>query len=293
MKSRNLKRRTADKPAAEPEFTGHEWDGIKEYNNPMPRWWLWTLYATIIWGIAYAIAYPAWPLLNKATPGLLGWTARAALEESIREFEQSNAPLDEALVSAELERIHENPNLAEYALRGGAAVFRAHCSQCHGSGGGGAAGYPNLLDDDWLWGGSVHDIRYSVAHGIRNDSDENARFSEMPAYGELLESEQIENLVQFVLSISGNKHDGDSAAAGELVFAEQCTACHGENGQGNREEGGPNLTDPIWLYGGAEDEIRASIVNSRNGVMPNWNERLTESQIRQVTLYVHQLGGGE
>ncbi len=293
MKPQNPKRRGTAVPAAESDLTGHEWDGIKEYNNPMPRWWLWTLYATIAWGIGYCIAYPAWPLLTKATPGLLGYTARGALEKSIREFEESNAPLDEALITADLSSVHENPGLYAYALRGGASVFRAHCSQCHGSGGGGSVGYPNLLDDDWLWGGSVGDIRHTVAHGIRNEADENARFSQMPAYGEILESEEISGLVQHVLSISGQEHDAAAAARGAEIFAEQCVACHGANGQGNREEGGPVLTDPIWLYGGGEEDIRYSIVYSRNGVMPNWNERLTESQIRQVALYVHQLGGGE
>ena len=281
------------KAATEPEFTGHEWDGIKEYNNPMPRWWLWTLYATIIWGIAYAIAYPSWPLVTKAMQGLLDYSARGELEKSIKDFEGRNAPLDQALLETELNSIHENANLLDYALRGGAAIYRANCSQCHGAGANGAVGYPNLLDDDWLWGGSLEDIYFSVAHGIRNESDENTRFSEMPAYGDFFEAEELESVVQFVLSLSNRDHDSAIAELGAPIFAENCVSCHGENGAGNREEGGPSLVDPIWLYGGSEDEIRDTVRFSRFGVMPNWNERLTDAQIRQVSIYVHQLGGGE
>ncbi len=293
MKPRQATPESGDDIAPGPDTTGHEWDGIKEYNNPMPRWWLWTMYATIVWGIAYAIAYPSWPLITKATPGLLGYTARGALEEDIRRFNASNAPLDEALVRMELDQVQSDTNLYAYALRGGAAVFRNHCSQCHGSGAAGAAGYPNLLDDDWLWGGSEDAIRYTVAHGVRNENDEDARFSQMPAYGEFLETEEIDNLVEYVLSLSGQDHRVEMAVAGSELFAEQCSACHGDAGLGNQEEGAPNLTDAIWLFGGGRDEIRHSIDSSRYGVMPNWNERLTESQIRQVSLYVHQLGGGE
>ena len=282
-----------DPKTAEPETTGHVWDGIREYNNPMPRWWLWTLYATIVWGIGYMILYPAWPLVSQATPGLLGYSSRGELAHTLEEFNERNAPLDAALVTAELADVHADANLMEYALRGGAAVYQAHCSQCHGSGGNGAVGYPNLLDDDWLWGGSLEDIRYTVVHGIRNDADEGARFSQMPAYGEFMEDEQIDGVVHYVLSLSGQDHDPYALSLGAIVYAENCVSCHGEDGRGNQAEGAPNLTDPIWLYGGSEDAIRESVAYSRHGVMPNWNTRLTEAQIRQVAIYVHQLGGGE
>ena len=290
MKAQARKEKAA---APEPEFTGHEWDGIKEYNNPMPRWWLWTLYATVVWGIGYTIAYPAWPLLTRATQGMLDYSSREELNRSLEEFKIINNANDESLAAAELASIHENPELLDYALRGGAAVYRAHCSQCHGAGGGGAIGYPNLVDDDWLWGGSLKDIRFTVAHGIRNDADEQTRFSEMPAYGDFLEPDQLDGIVHYVLMLSGQSHDEQTAQVGAPIYEEQCAVCHGETGTGNREHGGPNLTDPIWLYGGSEDSIRESISASRNSVMPNWNERLTESQIRQVSIYVHQLGGGE
>ncbi len=285
--------KTGDAVANEPETTGHEWDGIKEYNNPMPRWWLWTLYATIVWGIGYMVLYPAWPLITKATPGLLEYSSRGELVQSIDAFNERNAPLDTALVAADLTAIHEDAQLLEYALRGGGAVYQAHCSQCHGSGAAGAVGYPNLLDDDWLWGGSLEEIRYTVAHGIRNDADGDARFSQMPAYGEFMTEDDIDHLVHYVLALSGQEHDGVSATLGAILYEENCVVCHGASGVGNRAEGGPNLADPIWLYGGSEAAIRESITASRNGVMPNWNTRLTEAQIRQVAIYVHQLGGGE
>ena len=277
----------------EPESTGHEWDGIKEFNNPLPRWWLWIFYATLVWGLGYTIAYPAWPLLKSATPGLLGFSTREALEADIIAFNEANAGLDARLESAALADIEADPEMLSYALRGGAAVFRTFCSQCHGSGAAGARGYPNLLDDDWLWGGTISDIHYSVARGIRNAEDADARQSEMPAYSEFLAEEQIWQLANYVLSLSGQPHDETLLAAGGELFGQECAACHGEGGTGDRELGAPNLTDFITLYGNSPDDIAETIAYSRNSVMPSWSGRLTESQIRQVSVYVHQLGGGE
>lgn len=277
----------------EPENTGHEWDGIKEYNNPLPRWWLWIFYATLVWGLGYTIAYPAWPLLKSATPGLLGFSTREALEADIIAFNEANAGLDARLESAALADIEADAEMLSYALRGGAAVFRTFCSQCHGSGAAGARGYPNLLDDDWLWGGTISDIHYSVAHGIRNAEDADARYSEMPAYGEFLDEEQIRQLTNYVLSLSDQQHDETLLAAGGELFEQECVACHGEGGTGDRELGAPNLTDFITLYGNSPEDIAETIAYSRNSVMPSWSGRLTESQIRQVSVYVHQLGGGE
>ncbi|MCY4541925.1 MAG: cytochrome-c oxidase, cbb3-type subunit III [Rhodobacteraceae bacterium] len=282
-----------DSAPPEPEYTGHEWDGIREYNNPMPRWWLWTLYASIIWGIAYTIAYPAWPLLTRATQGVLDYSSRAELAKSIKEFEDRNSALDLALLETDLTAVHLDADLLDYALRGGAAVYRAHCSQCHGAGASGTVGYPNLLDDDWLWGGSLDDIYYTVAHGIRSDADEDTRFSQMPAYDGFLEPDQIDSVVHYVLALSGQEHNPELSESGAEIYAENCAVCHGETGLGNRDEGGPRLTDPIWLYGGSEDAIRETIRYSRFSVMPNWRGRLSESHIRQVAIYVHQLGGGE
>lgn len=281
--------------------TGHSWDGIEEWNNPLPRWWLWTFYATVIWGLIYTILYPAWPLVERATPGLLGYSTRAEVEEQIAAFQAKNAALEEKLATADLATVADDPELYNYAIRSGAAVFRTNCAQCHGSGAAGAKGYPNLLDDDWLWGGTLEDIHYTVYNGIRNEQSPDARLSEMPAFGrdEILEPEQIEEVVNYVLKISGQEHDAALASAGAEVFADNCAACHGEDGTGDRGLGAPNLTDAIWLYGGDADAIRETVTNSRYGVMPAWAREfrpgagLSDSQINAVTLYVHQLGGGE
>ncbi|MEM7544073.1 MAG: cytochrome-c oxidase, cbb3-type subunit III [Pseudomonadota bacterium] len=273
--------------------TGHEWDGITELDTPMPRWWLWTMYATIVWGLGYAIAYPAWPLISGATPGVLGYSSRGAVAEEIDRFEAMNAPLDQAIVAAELTAIEDDPDLRNYAVNGGAAVFRTYCSQCHGSGAAGAVGYPNLLDDDWLWGGDVEAIHATIAHGIRNEVDDDARYSEMPAFDDLLEDEEITSVVNYVLSLSGGEHDAALAAPGEELYLDNCAACHGDAGEGMVDVGAPNLSDAIWLYGGDPETVEESIRYSRYGVMPPWSDRLTEAEIRQVSVYVHGLGGGE
>lgn len=275
------------------ETTGHEWDGIKELNNPLPRWWLWTLYLTIIWGIGYTIAYPAWPLINGATSGLLGYSTRAEVARDIAEFNASNAALEEQLSDIEFAALGEDETLFHYAVSSGAAVFRTNCSQCHGSGAAGAKGYPNLLDDDWLWGGTFDDIALTVRHGIRNDTDDDARYSEMPAFGDILETDEINALVETVRNLAGEDHDAALAATGTEIYADNCSACHGEAGLGDREQGAPNLTDAIWLYGGDRATLRQTITNSRFGVMPAWGPRLSDAQVNAVSAYVHQLGGGE
>jgi cytochrome c oxidase cbb3-type subunit 3 len=278
----------------EPETTGHVWDGIREYNNPLPRWWLWTFYATIAWGILYTIAYPAWPGIREATPGLLGFSTRAQVAEDIAAVEAQNAALTERLASVELASISDDPELFGYAVSGGAAVFRTWCAQCHGSGAAGvqASGYPNLLDDDWLWGGTLEEIRYTIAHGIRNE-DFDSRYSEMPAYGEIFTEEEIDAVVNHVLAISGQEHDASAVELGSQLFWDNCAACHGDEGMGDTMQGAPNLTDAIWLYGGSYETLTETVTNARFGVMPGWTERLSEAEIRAVATYVHQLGGGE
>lgn len=275
------------------ETTGHTWDGIEELNNPLPRWWLWSLYLTIIWGIAYVIAYPAWPLINGATEGLLGYSTRGEVAADIAQVEEANAAINEKLATADLKLLGEDPELQRFASAAGASVFANNCSQCHGAGAAGSEGFPNLLDDDWLWGGDVENIAYTIRHGIRNEADWDARWSEMPAYGEILERSEIDAVVQYVLSISGAEHDASLAAAGEETFINECSACHTDSGMGNRDLGAPNLTDAIWLYGGDVESLTETVTNARFGVMPHWGERLTDAQINAVTAYVHQLGGGE
>ncbi|MCL3882044.1 cytochrome-c oxidase, cbb3-type subunit III [Marivita sp. GX14005] len=275
------------------ETTGHEWDGIKEYNKPLPRWWLWTFYATIVWGVLYTIAYPAWPGIREATPGLLGYSTRAEVAKDIDAFAAANAGINETLASVELTEIQNDPELQQYAQNAGAAVFRTWCAQCHGSGAAGAKGYPNLLDDDWLWGGDIEAIHETIAHGIRNEDDPDARYSEMPAFGDLLEGEEIVQVVNYVMSLSGEPNDASLVEAGETVYLDNCAACHMEDGTGDRFQGAPNLTDAIWLYGGDYDTLMETVEYSRFGVMPPWADRLGEAQIRAVATYVHGLGGGE
>ena len=275
------------------ETTGHEWDGIKEYNKPLPRWWLWTFYATIVWGVLYTIAYPAWPGIKEATPGILGFSTRAQVAEDIASFEQANAAINEQLASVELTAIADDPELNQYAQNAGSAVFRTWCAQCHGSGAAGAKGYPNLLDDDWLWGGDIEAIHTTIAHGIRNEDDPDARWSQMPAFGEMLEQQEISQVVNYVMSLSGEPQDASMVAAGETVFLDNCAACHMDDGTGDRWQGAPNLTDAIWLYGGDYETLMETVTYSRFGVMPPWTDRLSEAEIRAVATYVHGLGGGE
>ncbi|MCF6316530.1 MAG: cytochrome-c oxidase, cbb3-type subunit III [Marinosulfonomonas sp.] len=278
----------------EVETTGHVWDGIEEYNNPLPRWWLWTLYATIIWAIGYTIAYPAWPMINGATPGVLGWSSRGDVAAEIVAVDEANAEIEGRLAAADLTAISGDTELNTYAINAGAAIFQTWCAQCHGSGAAGAKGYPNLLDDDWLWGGDIQSIHYTISHGVRNEDDDDALFSEMPAFGDdFLEPEQIDQVVHYVLKLSGQESDAAKAGPGAEVFAENCTSCHAADGKGDRDQGAPNLTDAIWLYGGDEETIRETVTLARYGVMPEWATRLSESDINAVATYIHQLGGGE
>ncbi len=280
--------------ATQTATTGHEWDGIKELDTPMPRWWLWTFYATIVWAIGYVIMMPAWPLINGATPGLLGYSSRANVTAELGQVATGNAPLNTRLIEADLDAIADDPELLRFATAGGGAVFRNHCSQCHGAGGGGAlGGYPNLIDDDWLWGGTVEDIHLTLLHGIRYEADDDTRFSQMPAFGDILEEDQILGLVEYVRSLSGADHDEAAAAAQAETFVDNCSACHGEDGKGMRDQGAPNLTDGIWLFGGDAATIEHTIRYSRYGVMPAFGNRLSEADIRKVAVYVNTLGGGE
>ncbi len=278
------------------ETTGHEWDGITELDNPMPRWWLWTFYLTIIWGIGYMIAYPAWPMINGATPGLLGYSSRAEVAKDIATVDAANAPLNDKIVSLDLAAIAGDAEVGNYAVSAGGAVFRTFCIQCHGSGAAGSVGYPNLRDDDWLWGGDIETIYTTISHGIRADEDEDTRLSEMPVFGDdYLSKEEIAQAAQFVLSLTGGATDETLLEAGAVVFEDNCSACHGVDGTGDINVGAPNLADAIWLYGSDLASVTDTITNSRAGVMPAWSAvgRLNEAQLRQVTVYVHELGGGE
>lgn len=276
------------------ETTGHEWDGIRELNNPMPRWWVWTFYATILWGLAYTIAYPAWPLISDSTKGLLGWHSRKEYKVEQTAAAEKQAVYIQQIKEKSLPEIQADGELMKFAVQGGAAAFKVNCIQCHGSGAAGSVGYPNLNDDDWIWGGKVDDIYMSIAHGIRSPDDENTRVSDMPAFADVLEPAEIRQVAAYLVSARGDQpHNSEMVVPGEVIFRDNCAACHGEKAQGNREFGAPNLTDAIWLKANTEDELIAQIRQPKHGVMPAWEGRLGEATVKQLALYVHSLGGGE
>jgi len=276
------------------ETTGHEWDGIRELDNPLPRWWLWIFYASIIWSLGYWIVYPAWPLISSHTTGVIGYSSRAEVAESLAEARAAQKGMREQIDAASLEKIRTDPGLLEFAMAGGRSAFNVNCSQCHGSGAQGFKGYPNLNDDEWLWGGTVDAIHTTITHGIRNAESDDARVSDMPAFGrdELLTAAQIDDVAEHVLALSGQKADADAAGRGKAVFAEQCAACHGKEGQGLAELGAPALNNAVWLYGGDKATLVATISNSRSGVMPAWGKHLDAVTVKQLAIYVHSLGGG-
>jgi cytochrome c oxidase cbb3-type subunit 3 len=275
------------------ETTGHSWDGIQELDTPMPRWWLITFYATIIFSIGYVILYPAIPLIEGATKGVLGYSSRAEVQKSIDSALEDQAVLRNKITSMSLQEIKADEQLMTFAVSGGRAAFKVNCIQCHGSGAEGSKGNPNLNDDDWLWGGSLETIHQTILHGIRYEQDEDTRSSEMPAFGtdELLTPAQIDAVADYVVSLS--KADAPQGGEGAELFAANCASCHGEKGGGNRELGAPALNDQIWLYGGDKATVVESITKSRKAVMPAWASRLDATTIKQLALYVHSLGGGE
>ncbi|MBC8339570.1 MAG: cytochrome-c oxidase, cbb3-type subunit III [Rhodospirillales bacterium] len=276
------------------ETTGHEWDGIRELDNPLPAWWLWIWYASIVWSIGYWIAYPAWPLVSSYTKGVLGYSSRAEVATEVSAAKQAQAGFRAKLETASMEQIRTQPDLLEFALAGGRSAFNVNCSQCHGSGAQGFAGYPNLNDDEWLWGGSLDNIRKTITHGVRNTDDEDARTSDMPAFlrDKLLTRPQVADVADYVLKLSGQTHDAPGAGRGAAIFAEQCQACHGETGAGDIEQGAPALNNAIWLYGGDKETIIETVSNSRGGVMPAWGKILDTVTVKQLAVYVHSLGGG-
>ncbi|MFT3968644.1 MAG: cytochrome-c oxidase, cbb3-type subunit III, partial [Sphingobium sp.] len=251
-----------------PGTMGHEWDGIEEYNNPLPRWWLWTFYATILFAIGYCIAYPAIPLLHGATGGLLGWSSRGDLKAETDAAMAARADVTARLATVDIARLDSRSPLMRQAVEGGRAAFRINCVQCHGSGAAGSKGYPNLNDDDWLWGGTRADIRQTILHGVRQPGDAETRMSQMPAFGRdgILQPAEIDDAVSFVRHAARLEKDSASARRGAAIFATNCAVCHGTDAKGGRQFGAPDLTDAIWLYGGDRDSLTHSISQARYGV---------------------------
>ena len=273
------------------QTTGHEWDGIKELDTPLPKWWLYTFIVCVVWAVGYWVVYPAWPSLSGYTKGVIGYSSRAELDADLAAVKKSRAGWLGKFEDATVDDIAGDRELLNYAMAGGKFIFAENCAPCHGAGGAGAPGYPVLADDDWLWGGTPADIDTTIRFGIRSGHEEE-RLNEMPRFGpdEVLTAEQIGEAADFVLSLSGQRSGND---AGKVLFEEQCAACHGEDGEGLPEMGGPNLKDGIWLYAGSRDGIVKQIATPRHGVMPAWEGRLDGVSIKQVALYVHSLGGGQ
>lgn len=274
------------------DTTGHEWDGLKELNTPLPKWWLYTFYATIVWALVWVVVYPSVPFWR----GTSGWIAREAIVGEVEAANARNAPMMARLREATPAQIAADPELRSFALAGGRVAFANTCAGCHGAGGQGAqGGYPTLADDDWIWGGSLEAIQQTIRHGIRNTEDDEARTSIMPRFGAdgMLTAAQIGDVADYVLSMSGRATDQAAAGRGAAIFAEQCVACHGDRGEGNRDVGAPRLSDQVWLYGNTKAQIMAMINNPRMGVMPAWQGRLDPAVINMLTVYVHSLGGGE
>ena len=276
------------------ETSGHEWDGIKELDTPLPKWWVYVFYATIVWAIGYWVVYPSWPTLSTHLQGAAGYWSRAELTKEVDQQTRERAPYVTRIGAASLEDIQKDPDLYNFALAGGRAAFGENCAACHGPGGGGAKGFPNLADDDWLWGGDRASILKTISYGVRN-SNSDSRQSQMPRFGAdgILKPDQINDVAEYVLSLSGTSTDAAAAKRGAPIFAENCAVCHGEKGTGNKEVGAPNLTDRIWLYGGDKATVVQTITYARGGSMPAWSERLDPAIIKMLALYVHSLGGGQ
>ena len=246
------------------DTTGHEWDGIKELNNPLPRWWLWTLYLTIIFAIGYMVVYPAIPGLTTNTKGIWGWGSRADLRNQMTAVEQGRQAMNDKIAAMDINAIMADPEARTYAISAGASLFKVNCVQCHGSGAQGGPGYPNLNDDSWLWGGKPDQIVTTLTNGIRVADNPDTRTSQMPAFGKdgLLEPEKINQAANYVRKLANLEHDEGLATAGATVFSENCAACHGENGQGNQDVGAPQLNDAVWLYNSSLEAITAAFLRS-------------------------------
>lgn len=273
------------------ETTGHDWDGISEYNIPAPRWWLIVWIICIIWSVIYWFFYPTWPTPKGNSKGSLNWSQQSQLAESQAEIDAKKSVYLDKISKMTAKEIQKDPKLLEFALNGGRAAFKENCAGCHGFGAQGSKGFPNLNDDDWLWGGKLEDIEQTLHYGIRSSHDK-TRASQMPAFGldKILTKEEINDVAEYALSLSGKSLGNQK---GEKIFAANCVACHGAKGKGDRLVGAPNLSDKIWLYGDEKSDVIFSVTYARAGVMPFWTGRLDENTIKQLALYVHSLGGGE
>ena len=253
------------------DTTGHEWDGIKELNTPLPKWWLYTFYACVIWALGYTVFYPAWPMISGATPGVLGYSSRAELVKTVDVAKAAQKENLDKIAAASVEDILKDEKLLAFARAGGAAAFKVNCVQCHGAGAAGSVGYPNLNDDDWLWGGQPEQIHTTLKNGIRYVQNADTRVMDMPVFGPdpangnaaVLKPEEIASVANFVMTLSGGEADAAKAAAGKELYATNCASCHGDTGLGNQDMGAPNFTDQTCLYGRTTATVHTQLSKPR------------------------------
>ena len=276
------------------ETTGHEWDGIRELDNPLPRWWLYMFWAGVVVAAVYWVLMPAWPGVRSYTQGVLGQSDRADVVVALNDLKTVRGAQAARLKTASLEEIERDPELQAYAQQVGQSVFGDNCATCHGTGGVGTKGYANLRDDVWLWGGSLEDIRHTIEVGIRADHPQ-TRFSQMPAFGrdQMLTAAEVSDLTEYVVALSGRPANVAAVRRAAPIYQTQCVACHGPTGTGDQKQGAPNLTDQEWLYGSARADIHAQIWNGRNGVMPSWKARFDPETLKALAVYIHANAGGQ
>jgi cytochrome c oxidase cbb3-type subunit 3 len=281
-------------PVSGTETTGHDWDGLRELNTPLPKWWLYTWYACIAWALAIFVLYPSIPGLHSYWHGLIGYSARRVAMAEWHDMQAKHGPAMQQIGSQPIDAVAHDPRLLETALQAGRITFANNCQPCHGQNGSGRIGYPALGDDVWIWGGKLTDIQTTITHGVRA-GDPDSRQSAMPNFGTdgILKPAEIGQVADYVGAWWGVTPAGTDTSAGAKLFADNCTACHGDHGQGNRDFGAPPLNAHVHLYGDTREAIVAQVTHPRQGVMPNWNARLDPATIKSVALYVHALGGGE
>jgi cytochrome c oxidase cbb3-type subunit III len=275
------------------ETTGHEWDGIRELDNPMPKWWLYVFWATVLYSVIWWVLFPSFPYGTGYFQGILGYSQRDDVQAAIEAGRLGQFAWLSRIEEAPLEEIVRDPELLSFALAGGAASFADNCAPCHGHGGAGLpGGYPALGDDQWLWGGTLEDIHHTILYGVRFDHQE-TRFSEMPAFRDVLSRDELNDVAEYVLSFTAGSEDALAAERGAEVYAMNCAACHGERGEGVPAVGAPRLDNAIWLFGGHKEQVIAQIRQPQHGVMPAWIGRLPPETIKMLSVYVHSLGGGQ
>lgn len=274
--------------------TGHEWDGLKELNTPLPKWWLYVLYATVVWAAVWCVLYPSIPGISGYFHGVLGYSQRTAVNDDVRAVMAQRAGVMDQIAKLPFDQIRKNEQLMAAADIAGRIAFANNCQPCHGAGGGGQPGYPALAAGAWIWGGTLDDIQQTITHGIRS-GDEKARDQQMPRFGldGILKPDEIQQVADYVMTLYGKPEQGKDVSAGKKLFADNCAICHGDAGQGDREKGAPRLASQVHLYAGNRDAVVAQITGPRMGVMPAWHTRLDEATIKSLAIYVHSLGGGE